>query len=359
MSTAETSHKQHTTECENSFLPDLCGGPMVFSVVIIGELLAFVLTLVQPVGVDYWQKLALLSLFIQWVGLSSSAILCLTRGLLCRLSNEHAALLSFFILLALITLLSQITWWLGAYMPAGLVSQGYWEFMSRTIAIGAIVSALALRYFYMQYQWRQRIKAESTLQLQALQARIRPHFLFNSMNTIATLTHVDPDMAERMTEDLADLFRAALNEHKTLVPLKEELALARRYLQIEQTRLGDRLTVDWDIGQLPEGVQVPALTLQPLLENAVYHGIEPNVAGGKIRIAIEQRGERLEFTIENPRCEKNSHRKGNQVALENTRARLTASFGEQASLTTELNEHQHQLHISLPLAVKPTEDNVR
>ena len=146
--------------------------------------------------------------------------------------------------------------------------------MFRTFAIGTIVIALAMRYLYVASEWRRSIVLEAQARISALQALIRPHFLFNSMNTIAALTRTDPRQAEEAVEDLSDLMRANLGSSKDKTTLKQELEIAAIYQRIEKLRLGDRLAVRWDIADLPMRVQIPSFTIQPLLENAIYHGIE-------------------------------------------------------------------------------------
>ena len=150
----------------------------------------------------------------------------------------------------------------------------------QNLAVCAIATGLALRYFYVTHQWQANVEAEAQSRVRALQARIRPHFLFNSMNTIASLTRSNPKVAEQAIADLSDLFRASLREHRERIPLAHEIEIARAYERVERLRLGERLQVDWQVDGLPMDAKVPALILQPLLENAVYHGIEPLDQGG-------------------------------------------------------------------------------
>ena len=147
-----------------------------------------------------------------------------------------------------------------------------------------MVTALALRYFYVTHEWRHNVELQAKARVHALQARIRPHFLFNSMNTIAALTRSNPARAEEAVQDLAELFRANLNEKRSQIPLAEEIDVARTYQRMEQLRLGDRLRVDWKVDSLPTDALVPGLTLQPLLENAIYHGVEPRPDGGVVTV---------------------------------------------------------------------------
>ncbi|MBK6350801.1 MAG: histidine kinase [Proteobacteria bacterium] len=156
--------------------------------------------------------------------------------------------------------------------------------MLPNVMIAAVVGAMTLRYFYVSQQWRRSVELEARARIHALQARIRPHFLFNSMNTIAALTRSNPVQAEEAIEDLSDLFRVSLSDARAQITLQEEIEIARTYQRIEQLRLGDRLQVRWDVGALPPRCMVPSLLLQPLLENAIGHGIEPLPQGGIVDI---------------------------------------------------------------------------
>ncbi len=345
------------THRQEEFLPDFCGVRMLFGVVVLGEILAIVLTLASyPNLFAHLDELAVISLFTQWLMLSSTIVLCLLRGWLCRLPEAPALGLSYAIILLLCWGLTEVAWLIlhpgGQYNPLSLAT--HTQFVLRSLAISAIVAALALRYFYVQYHWRQQVQAESRARIQALQARIRPHFLFNCMNTIASLTRSQPALAEAAVEDLADLFRASLADADTLVPLRSELELCRRYLRIEALRLGDRLRVEWDMAQLPASLPVPSLSLQPLIENAIYHGIEPNPAGGEIRIS-GSRGEGLvEIHIDNPLAAAgHHHQSGNRIAVDNIRERLQAQYGDRARLLLRPDPERDRFHVSLTLPLAP------
>ncbi len=163
-----------------------------------------------------------------------------------------------------------------------------------------MVTALALRYFYVTHEWRHNVELQAKARVHALQARIRPHFLFNSMNTIAALTRSNPARAEEAVQDLADLFRANLNEKRNQISLAEEIDVARTYQRMEQLRLGERLHVDWKIDSLPTDALVPGLTLQPLLENAIYHGVEPRPDGGVVTVTGEFNKGMITIVVSNP-----------------------------------------------------------
>lgn len=333
------------------FLPDFCSLPSVLSVVVLVELFAFILTLASaPHSKDLWSTLALYSLFMQWAGLISAALLCLLRRPLAHCSDALAGMVSYFLLLltlGVLSLVAHMTLDLAGF-PITTESRG--EFLLRNLGIGAIVLALTLRYFYVSHQWRRRIRAEARARLEALQARIRPHFLFNSINTVTSLIHDKPDEAEEALLDLADLFRASLREEQQFIPLGEELALTRRYLNMESLRLGERLKLDWQLAEGIEALQLPSLLLQPLVENAVYHGIEPNPEGGSITITIQHTAGQLQLAVSNPLPPPGAVRSnGNRIALENIRARLAAHYGERAMLSIEDGEGHFQVRLNLPV----------
>jgi len=197
---------------------------------------------------------------------------------------------------------------------------------------------------------RRQEKAELTSRIQALQSRIRPHFLFNSMNIIASLISIDPDLAEEVVVDLSALFRASLDEATSEpVRLDDELDLCRKYLHIEGLRLDDRLDVEWQIETDTQGLRIPLLTLQPLLENAIYHGIQPLTEGGTITVNLKSDDDQVEITITNPVTNKeNRHEGGNRMALENIRNRMNAVYGPSASLTTEKSQNSYITRLIYP-----------
>lgn len=349
-----TADKSPSTspEPDNLFLPDFCGIRMVFLVVIIAELAAIVIAL-APLEVsltERWTRLGLISLFIQWCALTSCAVLCLLRRRLSRLPVWKASLYSYLLILLIIVLVSEGAYWLIHY-PGGLGGLWHSQFLARNLLIGLIITGPLLRYFYVQQQWRRQVRAESESRLQALQSRIRPHFLFNSMNTIVSLIRQKPEQAEQVVENLADLFRASISDARQRVTLAEELELCERYLQIEQLRLGDRLKVHWQVGELPDDAQVPALLLQPLIENAIYHGIEPRTEGGTIEVEGVVDGQQLRITIRNPLPEAPSSRPfrpGNQLALQNIRDRLAAAFDGPTQLALDEDDRRYKVCLSFP-----------
>jgi two-component system sensor histidine kinase AlgZ len=202
--------------------------------------------------------------------------------------------------------------------------------------------------FYFDLRGRALSPALAEARLQALQARIRPHFLFNSINAVLSLIRQEPRRAERALEDMADLFRVLMADNRELTPLAREVELCREYLSLEELRLGDRLKVEWRIDKMPGDAFVPPLVLQPLLENAVYHGIEPRTEPGVISIDIYLAREQVHAVLRNPYQHDGSHHAGNKMALANIRERLQLHFDAEASLTTRVGDEAYQVHIIMP-----------
>ncbi len=186
--------------------------------------------------------------------------------------------------------------------------------------------------------------------MKALQARIRPHFFFNTLNSVAGLIRSDPESAEKAIEDLADVFRVVIKSDKKLVSLAEEIEIAKQYLNIEKLRLGDRLTIEWHTTDDALNATIPSLTLQPLLENAVYHGIEPNLKGGTITIDCSCDDDRLHILISNPVPEVRSVREqGNKIALKNIQERLRRQFGGDVKISVRNTLERFNVSINAPL----------
>jgi two-component system sensor histidine kinase AlgZ len=223
--------------------------------------------------------------------------------------------------------------------------------LARVLAFTAASTAAVLAYFALHLRAHSPALAEA--RLQALQARIRPHFLFNSLNAVLALVRSDPRRAERTLEDLADLFRALMSDGRSLVRLADEIALVERYAAIEQLRLGQRLRMSWDLDQAPVDAMLPPLLLQPLLENAIYHGVEPGTGIGDVLVRIERKGDRVQVLVENPSHQRaeggeGSVRAGNHMALDNIRERLMLFFDAEAKLETRVEDGRHRVQIDFP-----------
>ena len=353
MNMQRTTNKGGVEGIENYFLPNFCSVRMVFAVVVIAELLAFIITLLSP-GVidDPWGNLGLISMLVQWIALASAALLCVARSLLSRMGNSAAALASYLLVLLVTALVSEMAFWLmieSTLFPA-LSSDDHPVFLLRNLTISTVVAAVILRHLYIQFQWRQRLQSEARARIQALQARIRPHFLFNSMNTIASLTRTDPRQAEEAVEDLSDLLRANLNTSQNRTTLKQELETAAIYQRIEKLRLGDRLRVRWDIDDLPMRALIPSLTIQPLLENAIYHGIEQLPDGGEVSVTGRLDGKELLISMSNPVVTgSRSSKHGNKMAMSNIRQRFELAYGNRASVSVSDESDRYTVSLRFPL----------
>jgi two-component system sensor histidine kinase AlgZ len=335
---------------EDFFLPDFCASQPLLMLVITAELLALLLVLAgaERLTPFPWDRLALISFLVQWIAMVSAALLCRLRPYLRHLQSSTAAGISFLIVVLLVAFFSWFTEPVLKFARINYIYSVTPQDILRNVLMGAIIAGLIMRYFYLQEHLRQRQRTELVARLQALQSRIRPHFLFNSMNIIASLIHVDPDKAEQAVEDLSELFRASLKAEGE-VRVAEELDLCQHYVNIEMLRLGDRLQVEWRLNAIPEGLLIPALTLQPLLENAIYHGVEQRLEPSVVRITIDYDGHTVAIIITNPVAPAAPHSRGNRMALANIHQRLQAHYGETAKLTAHADEHIYTTYVSYPL----------
>lgn len=339
------------------FIPDLCNVQAVLFMILVAELLALVLEL-AAVGLPgfSWPAFALTSLFVLWSFLISAGLLCKLRTRLSHWPLSAAAMLCYLLIVAVVALISLVGQSLiGLDGEAPRIDP--WR-LATHVLICAVLAGIALRYFYLTQQLRLRQKAELQARIQALQSRIRPHFLFNSMNIIASLIAIDQEAAEAAVEDLAALFRASLAEADTEVTLAEELGLCRRYAHIEMLRLGDRLQMEWRVDSLPATARIPGLTLQPLLENAIYHGIQQVPEGGTVTIEGEVSEGLLTLRVLNPVASVDTATQikadGNRLAQQNIHARLRALYGPRAGLKTALEGGVHCATICYPFREQET-----
>lgn len=336
------------------FLPNLCSFKAILRVAIAAEVLAMVLALAS--AAETYQasilKLIITSIFVQWVVLSSTICLCFYNKFagpqdIMRTSIVTTGIVVFFTICA-----SILTIMADSYEKVGEIF--YWDtpFILRNIFISVVITALALRYFYIQNERDEHLRADSGAKYDALQSRMRPHFLFNSLNSIAMLVHQDADQAEEAILDLADIFRTTLDK-RNRIPLREELDVTLRYLRMEGLRLGKRrLNIVWDMDRntLPFDMEIPPLLLQPLAENAIYHGIQPREEGGTLGISLYDAGDKLDIVITNPVPPEgtNSHQKGNHIAQENLKNRLQLAYGSRANLQIKRSRHQYRVSFSIP-----------
>ena len=336
------------------WFPDFCRTPVVFSLMVVAQLVVLVMWLAPGRALaNPLRELAISSLFAQWLVLLCAVSLCKLRPWLNTRPVLPGLGLAYGWILLLVGCASYAAVAAERFAGFGLTQTGpeVSRYVWHNVGIAALVAAAALRYYYIQQQWLTDIQARSEAQIRALQARIRPHFLFNSMNTIASLIRSRPQVAEQTVLDLCELFRAALSGSGEDSTLGQELTLCRRYMDIEQLRLGDRLQVDWQIAAVPKSEPLPPLILQPLFENAVYHGIQPLPEGGTIRVTGGTVGDHWFVSIENPRSELPiSPSEGNQIALANIRQRLAHRYHGEGKLSIDESPQHFSVTVTAPSA---------
>jgi two-component system sensor histidine kinase AlgZ len=319
-------------------LPNFCNlGIMLRSLVVVNVLLAAAAVLRAPQLRSAGFEFLILSAFGEPVLIVNLVVLCGARRWLHALgyARSIAVLAAFELVLA----------WLASQAAAGIFT-GYAPVSFPRIAVLVlIVTGITLAYFDLRA--RALAPAIADARIQALQARIRPHFLYNSINAVISLIRSEPRRAERALEDMADLFRVLMSENRTLAPIGEEVELARQYLAIESLRLGERLRVTWRTEAMPADALVPPLMLQPLVENAVYHGIEPSPEGGEVTIEVRRDGPQVVVTLRNP-VPAAGRPAGNRMAIANIRERLQLHFDAEASMKSEVAEGSYRVTIRVP-----------
>lgn len=373
-----------------SYLPDLCLPRPVLLLALASAVVAFILTLARrtPVaGIAFWADLAATGWLLLWIALGSAACWCaLRRSRLPARGATVETLAALSVLAAITALVSWVATWLSVHGLAGSGLPGVWDlanttsapngaldtsaFVLRNVLLAVLAGGLLLRYLYVAHQWRLQVEAESRARVAALQARIRPHFLFNSLNTIAALAGSQGERAANAVEDLADLFRASLAAERRNTTVGTEVEVAEAYVRLEQERLGNRLQVHWDLAELDSTVPMPPLMLQPLLENAVYHGIERLAAGGSITVVGGSSATMAWMEVGNPLptarvaagedCADDPDgitpadalplHHGHQEALANIRERLALLYAGLGSLHTVAKGTHFTAHLAWPIA---------
>ena len=333
--------------------PSFCQWHRLLVVVLVTQISVFLITTGSLDNFSF-VRLGIVTMYAQALALVTALALCVSRVWLARLTSRAAWLGSWLVAILIALVFSYSAGVVGTVLGIGPGRDDFSMFLVQSVMSVALVSTALLRYLFVRAQWRAQLLAQSEARVQALQARIRPHFLFNSLNTIASLIPDDPVGAERAIEDLADIFRGSMRRADSMISLSDELDLAWKYLQMEQHRLGKRLQVKWQVSELPKGAMILPLTLQPLLENAVAHGIQPRVEGGELRVYGRGEDNNIVITIYNPAGPDGHISKGHGMALENIRERLELAFGPSASLITYENTEQFFAVLSLPY-VKDTD----
>lgn len=233
----------------------------------------------------------------------------------------------------------------------GMLGQGTRAELIAAYGVLAVGTGAAIQH-YLELRARAFSPAVTEAKLQALQSRIRPHFFFNALNAALAVVRADPQRAERMLESIAELLRAVMGDVRKLVSFEQELDLCRRYVEIEQTRLGERLVVDWQIGAIHPRAKVPQLLLQPIIENAVRYGAEKVAGTCEISVRVRQHGFNLEVFVSNPIAREPIQREGNQIGLANIRGRLALLYDLEATLETRVRRERFELTLTVPVEHK-------
>ena len=324
------------SEQRANLIPNFCRWPALVQLMFVMELVAVILTLASSVrGGAALERLLLLSLYLQWIGLFCAAGLCWSRRWLTIARPGVVFFVCWGLIVLMVMVIADTAYFTSTFLGLrdALSDEPRIDFVLRHTCIAAVMGILVLRYFWTRHLWQEQVRAEGESRYQALNARIRPHFLFNSLNSVAALISIKPIEAERMVEDLSDLFRASLEKRGQLGPLVDELGLCHAYLRIEQARHGDKLKAEWDIPDSLLAWRLPMLVVQPLIENAVHHGVSKLKHGGTIRIRALEADGQLCIEVENPMVPsetRESH--GNRIAVDNIAQRLNLIYGEQARL---------------------------
>jgi len=340
-------------QAQPPWLPDLCRLPRLAVIFAIAELVVLVIAL-APGGGATWTfgRFASASGFALWLALTATVLLCVARNPLSRPAPWLGALLALALGALVAATGAALVFVIDRNLATGLVPQNVElrRFVLGSAALTVLVLAAVLPYLRAIDAWREQVQASARAEADALQARIRPHFLFNSMNTIAGLVRRDPATAEHAILDLSDLFRAALQAGEVPSSLAEEVELAERYLSIESLRLGPRLRVEWRRHEpLPWKLPVPRLVLQPLVENAVLHGISRLAEGGTIEIDLSADDGLLRIVVRNPSPPpREFDASGTGHAQRSIGHRLAYAFGARARMAAGWEDGYYRCELRIP-----------
>ncbi len=321
-------------------LPNFCNLGVMLRALVAVNLFVFAAAAMRTRTLEgFWYEFLVLAAFVEPALILSLVVLCVARRPLHAIGYAPAILLIAAFEVGVAWLMSETIadLLLPDRQPLPFILVGF-------LALFATLGTLA----YFDLRARALSPAIAEARIQALQARIRPHFLYNSINAALSLIRSEPRRAEQVLEDLADLFRVLMADNRTLAPLSKEVDLARQYLAIESLRLGERLQIRWDVDAMPADAMVPPLILQPLVENAVYHGIEPADGGGEIGIDIRRAGDQVVMVLTNPFSGTDGHPGGNKMAMANIRERLQLHYDAEASMRSEVVHGQYRVTIRIP-----------
>lgn len=332
----------------SSALPAFCTPRILLITLLLAFCLALLMAIAPGASEDRWIRLGTTAWFTTWVALMTVGTLCALQRLLGRLQLN-------LLLLSVMGILLSVTAIVSLFAYQSLTQMGWHptetqtRFILHNQAIASVIGIVGIWIFSLHLSKARQLAAQTKAELDALHARIRPHFLFNSLNTVVALIETDPKAAETAVLNLASIFRAALNAGDAS-RLADEWELARRYLALEQWRLGERLTIEESlpIEPLPD-ILLPVLTLQPLLENAVRHSAERSTQPCTIRLQCLVSAQSVSIVIDNPLIDAPATEStGNGISLANIQDRLALMFGDSARLRTGVVDHHYRVKLVIP-----------
>jgi two-component system sensor histidine kinase AlgZ len=323
---------------DHHWLSDFSDPERIFTVIVVAEIMVVIYSLsFLSFDFAYLNELAVLSLLAQLIAISVIVLLSKSRQWLNRQPVLSGLLVVTGMSVLLAVVYTRLMVWMDDALQFGLFSDS--TLTTVRIAIATTLTLLALlRYFYVQDQWASQIAALSKAQMHALQARIKPHFLYNSLNSIASLIAFDPPAAERAVLNLSGLFRKAFTDHQgSMTTLASELEWIEQYLAIEKLRLMDRLQYDLQVDETLLSVKIPILTIQPLIENAVIHGIQHLSEGGRISLLVQPLKSGFRVQVSNP-VNPGKQQAGTGTGLDNIKQRLTLKYADRLHFAVTQDE---------------------
>lgn len=341
-----------TDSREDRFLPNFCRGSVVWYVIVVAQFLAVAITvIIPPLTERAFLDLFLVSLFVQWIALTSVSVLCLAGPFLNRLPERRALAMAYLLLLCVTWLVGECALWLLSTVNIITSPHPSWYayFHVQNLTVSAIVNALVLRYLMARHQLQIQTRSVERARAEILRQKIRPHFLFNSMNIIASLTRRAPAKAESAIEDMSDLFRVMLSDEDDLSPVHNEISIARKYLKLERLRLEKRVKVSWSTQGVPRSARTPVLILQLLLEHVVHNAVEQMSDTGVILVKIRL-NEPSELVIEltAPYPDIPSRDRMDDAGLENIRLRLRDHYGDRCEMKVNAGNGRFFVRITHP-----------
>lgn len=344
-----------TTSPPTLVIPDCCNIGIVFRVLLIVNATVFCTLLLQSPNLRaglhaFVEASMVVELACLW---SLLAVCVLRRGLLLAASRQVLA--PWLQRLLCVVVPAVVTAAVVRALEMTALFQATFTHLSAFKA--ALAAALFGGLFQHYFELRARAFSPALVEarLQALQARIRPHFLFNSLNAVLALIRSEPRRAENTLEDLAELFRVLMSDPRSMTTLDEEIRLCKQYLAIEQIRLGERLQVEWHLHNLSDAqlrrARVPVLLLQPLLENAVRYGVEPATAPQPVQVTISRMLDRVEVMVVNEWLGGEAMpSSGNRIALGNIAERLALLYDVEAQLSAGVADGRFEVRLRFPYA---------